>query len=320
MEVSRRSFVRSGLITVGILASPAHGFGRAQTPLTPPANGVLANPLDALDGEKIRAVINGERVVVRLIGCDAPEPEVEENTTECGFAESRWALANAVAGRTLLLEADKEDKDSKGRLWRHVWLVNADGTDGGLLNQQLLQQGWVTTQEEELNVKYADVYASAAKEAKTGKAGVLATCSGFHQETNRRGGHDDPALVGEVVQVKGVQAILNSYYFSWADALGLAPTGGYKFLMLNFTFTNVRETGKFDYYWEKIAGKDLDTGADYDNPDLIFLNTGTEAAELSPGEYAIVETAVEVQETATNIRVKYTVEGDYALYWLTPVY
>lgn len=320
MEVSRRRLVKTGLVTAGILAAPTRGSIRAQTPLTPPTNGVLANPLDALDGEKIRAVINGERVVVRLIGCDAPEPERAENTTECGYVESRQALADAVVGRTLLLEADVEDKDNKDRLWRHVWLVNADGTDGGLLNQQLLQHGWVTTQEEEKNKKYADVYAAAASEAKTNKPGVLAVCTGFHDEKNRRGGHDDPAGVGEVIQVKGVQAVLNSYYFSWADAVGLAPTGGYKFVILNFTFTNVRETGKFNYTWTDIAGKDLDTGADYDNPDMIYLGGGAESAELSPGEYAIVESAVEVQETATNIRVKYTVEGDYALYWLTPVY
>lgn len=319
MNTTRRTFIQAGLAIAGG-AVLSRNTAVAQSPLIPPANGVLANPLEALDGEKLRAVVNGERVVVRLIGCDAPEPEVETNTTECGFAESRWSLENAVVGRTLLLEADEEDKDGKGRLWRHVWLVNADGTDGGLLNQQLLQQGWVTTQEEKKNLKYADTYAAAAKEAKTNKVGVLASCPSFHDEKNRRGGHDDPAVVGEAIQVKGVQAVLNSYYFSWGDAVGLPPTGGYKFLMLNLTFTNLRESGDFNYLWDKIAGKDLDTGADYDNPDSIYLSAGSETAELSPGEYAIVETAVEVQETATNIRVKYTVEGDHALYWLTPVY
>ena len=318
MNTSRRTFIQAGIALAGG-AILHHNTTVAQVPLTPPTNGVVANPLDALDGEKLRAVVNGERVVVRLIGCDAPEPEVEDNTTECGFLESRQALTDAVAGRTLLLEADEEDVDNKDRLWRHVWLVNADGTDGGLLKQQLLQQGWVSTQEEKKNLKYAEVYAAAAKEGETNKPGVLAICPSFHEEKPRRGGHDDPALAGELIQVKGVQAVLNSYYYSYVDALGSAAKGGYKYVIVNVTLINVRETGKYRFTDSSFAGKDLDTAADYDDT-FAFLNTPIGSGELSPTEYASGEVAIEVQETATNVRVKYTVEDEFALYWLTPAY
>lgn len=317
MEVSRRSFIKSGLVTACMLAAPARGVINAQTPLTPPANGVSANPLYALDGEKIVTVINGERKVVRLIGCDAPEAEAGENKSEMGFVESRQALNDAVAGRTLLLESDVEDVDNKDRLWRHVWLVNADGTDGGLLNQQLLQQGWVTTQEEKKNLKYWDTYTAAAKEAQTNKVGVLALAGGFHVETNRYGGHDAPAVAGETIDVDGIFMTLNSYYYSYTDALGSAAKGGYKYLIANVTITNLRADGKYNYSDGSFAAKDLNTAADYDDT-FAFLNSPLSSGELSPTEYATGEVAIEVQENATNVRIKFTVSSGKALYWLTP--
>lgn len=317
MSLSRRAFTKSGLAFVGALAVHRAAGLSAQEPLTPPANTIAANPLYAVDGEKLVAVINGERVVVRLICNDAPEPEAGENKTEIGFIESRQALNDAIAGRTLLLESDVEDTDNKDRLWRHVWVVNADGTNGGLLNQQLLQQGWVTTQEEEKNLKYAAEYAAAAKEAETNKVGVLALASGFHEETNRYGGHDAPALAGETIDVDGVFMTLNSYYYSYVDTLGSAAKGGYKYIIVNVTVTNLRATDKYRYNSGDFAGKDLNTAADYDDT-FAFLNTPLNSGELSPTEYATGEVAIEVQETATNVRIKHTVSSGKALYWLTP--
>lgn len=316
MHISRRIFTK---MSVGLAATgmTTPKLALAQDVPAPPPDAVPANPLDALDGEKLRAVINGERVVVRLIGCDAPEPEVEENTTECGFLESRWVLSDKVAGNTLLLEADAEDKDKKERLWRHVWLVNADGSNGGLLKQQMLAEGWRTTHDEEKTTTYAAEYAAAASEAETNKAGILSMCEGFHQEINRRGGHDDPASVGENIQVKGVQAVLNGYYFSYTDALGSAAKGGYKYLIANVTITNLRESGKYRFSDTSFAAKDLATAADYDD-EFAFLNSPLGSGELSAGEYATGDVAIEVQETATDVRLKYNVEGDFSLYWLTP--
>lgn len=319
MTLSRRMFAKSSLALFGTLTVPSVSGVMAQEPLTPPANTVAANPLYAVDGEKIVAVINGERVVVRLICNDAPEPEAGENKTEIGFIESRQALNDAIAGRTLLLESDEEDTDGKDRLWRHVWLLNADGTDGGLLNQQLLQQGWVTTQEEETNTKYAAEYAAAAKEAQDNKLGVLALAPSFHEETPRYGGHDAPAVAGETVDVDGVFISLNSYYYSYTDALGSAAKGGYKYIIANFTITNLRDGDKYNYSRFDWAGKDLDTAADYDDT-FAFLNSSLESAELSPTEYATGEVAIEVQETATNVRLKHTVSSGKALYWLAPAY
>lgn len=313
-------FTRRHFAKLGVASLTFAGVNRSSSVIAqeaPPASSVAANPLYATDGEKIVAVVNGERVVVRLICCDAPEAQTKENKSECGFRESRQALNDAVAGKTLLLESDTEDKDGKGRLWRHVWLVNPDGSNGGLLNQQLLEQGWVTTQEEKTNVKYADVYAAAAKSAKEAKPGVLATCSGFHSEIDRYGGHDAPAQVGETIDTDGVFMTLNGYYYSYTDALGSAAKGGYKYLIANVTITNLKESGKYIYSSIDFAAKDLNTAADYDD-EFAFLNSPLGSGELSPMEYATGDVAIEVQESATNVRLKFTVSRGRALYWLTP--
>jgi len=175
----------------------------------------------------------------------------------------------------------------------------------------------VTTQEEEKNVKYAAEYAAAAKEAQTNKVGVLALANGFHEETVRYGGHDAPAVAGETIDVGGVFVTLNSYYYSYVDALGSAAKGGYKYVIVNVTITNLKTTDKYRFNESDFAGKDLNTAADYDDT-FAFLNSPLGSGELSPTEYATGEVAIEVQETATNVRVKYTVDSGKALYWLTP--
>lgn len=313
--VTRRSFIKSAAAGAILLNHPA--TGSAQDMLTPPSGLTPANPLYATDGEKIVAVVNGERVVIRLICCDAPEPESGENKSECGFLESRWFLGDIIAGKTLLLESDEEDTDSKDRLWRHVWLQNPDGSNGGLLNQILLQQGWVTTQEEKTNVKYAAEYAAAAREAEEQGLGIHEMCSSFHEQIDRYGGHDAPAQIGETIDVDGVFMTLNSYYYSYVDVLGSAAKGGYKYLIANVTITNLRESGKYNFNTFDFAAKDLDTAADYDDT-FAFLNSPLGAGELSQTEYASGDVAIEVQETATNVRIKYTVSRGKALYWLAP--
>jgi endonuclease YncB( thermonuclease family) len=301
------------LSSVSLGIGAVHPAGARQAPADLPS----ATPLQALDGEKVRVNLLGDFVTIRLIGIDAPEPEVGENRTECGFVDSKQALQTAIEGRTLLLENDAEDKDDKGRLWRHVWIVNADGTDGGLLNELLLQNGWVTTREEEKNSKYSDRYQAAAQTGQANGVGLYATCTGFHQEVSRHGGREEPALAGEAVSVKGITASLDSYYYSYSDALGTAPDGGFMWLIISVTIVNNRESGKFNFSGSKFAAKNLDTDSDYDDA-FAFLDAPLDSGELSTGEYVSGQVALEIQETATNVRLKFNIEGDYSLYWLVP--
>lgn len=315
---TRRRFVASSVVAGAMANGGWLGSSRALAQGAP-AGLPTAVPIEALDGEKLRVELNGERVIVRLIGVDAPEPEVNENTTECGFAESRQALIDSVNGRTVLLEADEENTDGKDRLWRHVWLVNPDGTDGGLLNEQLLLAGWVTTRQEEKNTKYADRYVKAAADGQASGANLYTACTSFHQEIPRYGGHDAPAQAGEAVSVKGVRVSLDGYYYTYADALGTSPKGGYKYLIVAVTIVNERAEGKYNYSDSRFAAKNLDNDADYDD-EFAFLDSPLGSGELSPGEYVSGQVALEIQETATNVRLKYNVEGDYSLYWFTPPY
>jgi hypothetical protein len=146
---------------------------------------------------------------------------------------------------------------------------------------------------------------------------LYTVCTSFHQEIPRYGGRDQPAQVGEAVAVKGVRVSLDSYYYSYTDALGTGPKGGYLYLFIAVTVVNERAEGKYNYSDRKFAAKNLDNDADYDD-EFAFLDSPLGSGELSPGEYVSGQVALEIQETATNVRLKYNVEGDYSLYWLTP--
>lgn len=136
--------------------------------------------IEAVDGEMMKVEIEDKVEVVRFIGIDAPVEKNEDDYPECGFQESRQALNDAVAGRRIFLEPDAEDRDPEKRLWRHIWTATAEGENGSLLNEQLLQLGWVTLQGEEKNTRYADRYKAAAVHAIDRTTGLYATCGGHH--------------------------------------------------------------------------------------------------------------------------------------------
>ena len=73
---------------------------------------------------------------VRLLGLDAPETVHPGLRGPQPFgAEAAARLTALAAGREVFLEIDHTDRDSYGRLLRHVWL------DGELLAARLLEEG-----------------------------------------------------------------------------------------------------------------------------------------------------------------------------------
>jgi hypothetical protein len=136
----------------------------------------------------------------------------------------------------------------------------------------------------------------------------------------RYGSADNPAQVGETIEMDGLSATLISGFYTYEYNFG-TPRGGYVFLIAEVQFQNVG-TETMDYDSFSFAAKDLDTNADFDDT-FVFLDTPLDRGELSPGEYVYGQVAMEVQETSTNIRVKYTPDlgifgSDEAIYWLVP--
>lgn len=127
-------------------------------------------------------------------------------------------------------------------------------------------------------------------------------------------------MVGETLELDGLAVTLMSGSYTYEYNFS-TPKGGYVFLIVEVELRNVSDE-TMTYNSLSFAAKDLDTDADFDDA-FVLLDTPLDSGELSPGEYVYGQVALEIQDTSTNVRVKYTVDpgllgGGDAVYWLVP--
>lgn len=94
------------------------------------------------------------------------------------------------------------------------------------------------------------------------------------------------------------------------------PKGGYKYMVIEARVENVGGD-EGTYGASRFSARDLETDALYDDT-FTFGDGALGSGELSPGEYAIGVVVLEVQETATRVRVKYDPAffDERDLYWV----
>lgn len=267
----------------------------------------------AVDGEKLKVVINGDTHEVRLIGVDAPEMSKGDNATECFAKDARDYINTALVGQAVRLESDVDDHDKKDRLWRYVW-ASIDGAEV-LLNEQVLALGLGTFQEDKKNVKYQAKLQAAEKSAKTANLGLWGTCDSPHQEVPRYGSSDAPAQWGETIDADGVAVTPSDAFLSYDYAYS-QPKAGYVYLIFTAFVENVGG-GKKGYSSGRFLAKDMSRDVEHKETFLLF-DQGLGSGDLSQGSYASGSVAIELQEGATNLRIKYQVNGmgGPSLYWL----
>lgn len=311
--MNRRTFALTGPVAV---ASSLAAFPTALAAQPVPADAVEAAFLRTVDGEKFRVMWGDGEKEIRLIGVDAPEPKIDDNTTECFAIESRDLLSELLDGQVVFLGADAEDEDSKGRLWRYVW-ADVDG-ETVLVNEYVLSQGWATVHTNEKNTKHQKDFIAAEKSAKRDSLGIWDSYKSAHESIPRHGSAEDPGEWGETLVADGM-AVTPDGAFTTYEYNYSAPKGGYKFLVFNAHLENVG-TDEKGYDSGRFLAKDLDTNAEHKETPLLMdeeLGNGN----LSPTSYVYGEVALELQETATDLRVKYQVNaaGGESLYWLLTV-
>lgn len=87
-----------------------------------------AQHIRTIDGDTIEVLLNGKIEKIRYIGVDCPEHN------QPGFLAATQYNDKLVKGKTLILQADKQDKDKYGRLLRYV------ETQGGtFVNRELIK-------------------------------------------------------------------------------------------------------------------------------------------------------------------------------------
>jgi hypothetical protein len=125
----------------------------------------------------------------------------------------------------------------------------------------------------------------------------------------------NPAPIGTTVETQGLAVTVNSAYFDYGFANAI-PRGGYKVMILGVTIENVSD-GNRGYSASRFSGIDAVTGNTYNPVTLDDVGVLLADGHLQPGEYVSGTALIEVQETATNVIIKYDADilGDEDLYW-----
>lgn len=129
-------------------------------------------PLNQIKNFLVTKIVDGDTVVieggisVRLIGIDAPE------RGDCFFEQSKNELEEQILGKEIGFEKDVSETDKYGRLLRYLWF--GDPPAGGLVNEELVRDGFATVSTFPPDVKYQERFLAAQQEARENKRGLWA--------------------------------------------------------------------------------------------------------------------------------------------------
>ena len=134
-------------------------FGRAQV-------------LRVVDGDTIAVRLDGRTERVRYIGIDTPESVKPGTPVQCFAKRASAANAALVAGRSVRLVGDAEQRDRYGRVLAYVYRE----PDGAFVNAQLVREGYARTLTIAPNVAHARELADLARAARQAHRGLWNAC------------------------------------------------------------------------------------------------------------------------------------------------
>ncbi len=167
-----RSKVRwYSILLVGLvlmLAAPVVACGQPAPSSAPPIQPPPAKVVRVIDGDTIEVAIRGSLYKVRYIGIDTPETVHPQNPVEYFGKEATRKNRELVEGKIVRLEKDVSETDKYGRLLRYVWV------DDIFVNDYLVRQGYAYAYTYPPDVKYAEQFVQAQKEARENNRGLWA--------------------------------------------------------------------------------------------------------------------------------------------------
>ena len=133
----------------------------------------VAEVVSVIDGDTIIVNLAGAKETVRYIGIDTPEPR-REGAPECGSHEATKYNQDLVAGKTVRLVADAEDRDQYDRLLRYVYV--GEGTAEVFVNDAIIAAGLARPLTIPPNDTFASSFKEAARAAAASNVGNWALC------------------------------------------------------------------------------------------------------------------------------------------------
>ncbi len=137
--------------------------------------------LRVIDGDTLKIIYNGDKENIRLIGIDTPENRINKKSqrdakrsgrdlktiTAMGRRAESYVKNLIKKGDTIIIEFDTQKRDKYRRLLGYVYL-----SDGKMLNEEIVKAGYAQLMTIPPNVKYADRFRKAYREAIINKTGL----------------------------------------------------------------------------------------------------------------------------------------------------
>lgn len=130
----------------------------------------LSKVVRVVDGDTVVLEINGVEEKVRLIGLNTPETVDPRRPVQCFGKEASSANKKLVEGKMVRLEKDVSETDKYGRLLRYVYVGDM------FVNDYLTRNGFAYASTFPPDVKYAEQFKEAQKEARINKRGLWNGC------------------------------------------------------------------------------------------------------------------------------------------------
>jgi micrococcal nuclease len=151
------------------------------SPLALLAIGKKAEVVSVLDGDTIKVMYEGRKESVRLIGIDAPESKKNSKARRDSARSSRDIGAIITQGRLardyvrslvtkgdeVSIEFDVEKRDRYHRLLGYVYL-----SDGRMLNDLVIRNGYASPLTIAPNVRYRDKFLESYRYARENRLGL----------------------------------------------------------------------------------------------------------------------------------------------------
>lgn len=132
------------------------------------SSNLAAKVIKVTDGDTI-TLATGQKV--RYIGIDTPETKHPTKGVQCFGKEASDKNKELVEGKEITLEKDVSETDRYGRLLRYVYI------DGVFINDYLVREGYAHASAYPPDVKFAEQFRQAEKEAREHNRGLWSSCN-----------------------------------------------------------------------------------------------------------------------------------------------